>query len=135
MPPSNLIPSATEPPTALTAWEIPGLVHGFCGRGGGVSTGAFASFNLAEWVGDDARAVAENWRRWAVRYPNLRVARLIIERCGADELEPLLLGALRGDDVEVVEDFEVIGGESGGADDDRPRPTRRKRSEVLGDEA
>jgi YfiH family protein len=61
----------------LTAWEIPGFVHGFCGRDGGVSTGPFASFNLAEWVGDDADAVVENWRRWDARYPNLRVARLI----------------------------------------------------------
>ncbi len=77
MPPSHPTPPAADAPIALTAWEIPGLVHGFCGRGGGVSTGAFASFNLAEWVGDDARAVAENWRRWGVRYPNLRVARLI----------------------------------------------------------
>lgn len=63
-------------PQVLTAWEIPGLIHGFCERGGGASAGAFASFNLAEWVGDDAGAVAENWRRWTSRYPDLRVARL-----------------------------------------------------------
>jgi polyphenol oxidase len=77
MPPSNLIPSASDAPLALTAWEIPRLVHGFCGRDGGVSVGPFATLNLAEWVGDDADAVAENWRRWDARYPNLRVARLI----------------------------------------------------------
>jgi YfiH family protein len=77
MPPSNIIPSAADAPLALTAWEIPGLVHGFCGRAGGVSTGPFASFNLAEWVGDEAGAVAENRRRWDARYPNLRIARLI----------------------------------------------------------
>jgi YfiH family protein len=77
MPPSNIIPSAADAPLALTAWEIPGLVHGFCGRAGGVSAGPFASFNLAEWVGDEAGAVAENRRRWDARYPNLRIARLI----------------------------------------------------------
>jgi polyphenol oxidase len=76
MPPSNLIPPAAGAPMALTAWEIPGLVHGFCGRAGGVSAGPFASFNLAEWVGDEAGAVAENRRRWDGRYPKLRVARL-----------------------------------------------------------
>jgi YfiH family protein len=76
MPPSNLIPSTADAPLAATAWEIPGLVHGFCGRAGGISTGPFASFNLADWVGDDANAVAENWRRWDARYANLRVAML-----------------------------------------------------------
>jgi YfiH family protein len=77
----SLSPIATPPetlsiPTALTAWEIPGLVHGFGGRDGGVSVGPFASFNLARWVGDDPVAVAENWRRWSARYPDLNVALL-----------------------------------------------------------
>ncbi len=76
MPPSNQLAAPPEASPVLTAWEIPGLVHGFCGRIGGVSTGAFATFNLAEWVGDEADAVAENWRRWNARYPHLRVARL-----------------------------------------------------------
>ena len=38
----------------------------FTGRYGGASGGAFAELNLAEHVGDDARAVAENRRRVAV---------------------------------------------------------------------
>jgi YfiH family protein len=76
MSPPNIPPARAAAPFALTAWEIPGLVHGFCGRAGGVSTGPFATFNLAEWVGDDTGAVAENWRRWDARYPNLRIARL-----------------------------------------------------------
>lgn len=79
MPSSNLIApqaDALSGPAALTAWDIPSLVHGFCGRTGGVSAGPFATFNLAEWVGDDPNAIAENWRRWNARYPNLRVARL-----------------------------------------------------------
>ena len=62
--------------SVITAWDFPGLVHGFGGRAGGVSTGPFASFNLAEWIGDDASAVAANWRRWHARFPRLRVARL-----------------------------------------------------------
>jgi polyphenol oxidase len=77
----SLSPIATRPdtlsiPTALTDWEIPGLVHGFGGRDGGVSVGPFASFNLARRVGDDPISVAENWRRWNTRYPNLDVALL-----------------------------------------------------------
>lgn len=43
--------------------RIPGLVHGFCGRRGGVSSGPFASLNVSRRVGDDAGAVRENWRR------------------------------------------------------------------------
>jgi YfiH family protein len=60
----------------LTAWDIPGLVHGFCGRTGGVSAGPFATFNLAGWVGDAPDAVAENWRRWHLLHPNLPVVRV-----------------------------------------------------------
>jgi polyphenol oxidase len=77
----SLSPIATRPdtlsiPTALTDWEIPGLVHGFGGRDSGVSVGPFASFNLARWVGDDPLSVAENWRRWNACYPNFNVALL-----------------------------------------------------------
>ncbi len=39
------------------------VVHGFTGREGGVSGGAFASLNLGLSVGDDAEAVAENFAR------------------------------------------------------------------------
>ena len=63
-------------PHVLTAWDLPGLVHGFCGRTGGVSTGPFATFNLAGWVGDAPDAVAENWRRWHLLHPNLPVVRV-----------------------------------------------------------
>lgn len=38
-------------------------MHGFLGRVGGVSRGPYESLNLAYWVGDDAPAVDENWRR------------------------------------------------------------------------
>ncbi len=48
----------------VSAWEgIAGLVHGFLGRAGGVSTGPFASLNLCERQGDDPAAVVENRRR------------------------------------------------------------------------
>jgi polyphenol oxidase len=63
-------------PAALSPFAIPGLLHGFCGRTGGVSEGAFATFNLANWIGDNPESVAENWRRWNARYPGLPVARV-----------------------------------------------------------
>jgi YfiH family protein len=43
--------------------DVPRLVHGFCGRRGGVSRGPFAELNLSRRVGDDPAAVVENWRR------------------------------------------------------------------------
>jgi hypothetical protein len=73
---SSAITPQPSPPNLLAAWDIPGLVHGFCGRTGGVSAGPFATFNLAGWVGDASDAVAENWRRWDALHPHLRVARL-----------------------------------------------------------
>jgi len=63
-------------PHVLTAWDIPGLVHGFGGLTGGVSTGPFGSFNLAGWIGDAPDAVAENWRRWHLLHPRLPVVRV-----------------------------------------------------------
>ncbi len=45
-------------------------------RLGGLSEGAWASFNLAYWVGDDPSAVAANWERWRVAYPAMRVAQV-----------------------------------------------------------
>jgi YfiH family protein len=61
-----------EPIPMLRAWDAPG--HGFLSRVGGVSAGAYATLNLARWVGDNPAAVEENWRR--VR-PVLAEARLI----------------------------------------------------------
>jgi polyphenol oxidase len=61
----------------LRAWPDPSICHGFIGRAGGVSTGAFASMNLSYWVGDDDRAVDENWERLRREVPDLKlVARL-----------------------------------------------------------
>jgi YfiH family protein len=59
---------------AATSPHLAGTVHGFMGRAGGVSRGAYATFNLARWIGDDAEAVAENWRRWRANYPGLATA-------------------------------------------------------------
>jgi polyphenol oxidase len=42
---------------------MPKLAHGFLGRLGGVSIGAYRSLNLAYWVGDDSAHVDENWLR------------------------------------------------------------------------
>jgi polyphenol oxidase len=42
---------------------VPGLVHGFSTRDGGVSLGPFASLNLGVRSGDDPGAVRDNYRR------------------------------------------------------------------------
>lgn len=61
----------------LRTWSDAAICHGFIGRGGGVSTGAFASMNLSYWVGDDERAVDTNWERLRREVPDLKiVARL-----------------------------------------------------------
>lgn len=45
--------------------EVPGLVHGFSTRLGGLSTGCFAKLNLSFSRGDDPEHVMENYRRIA----------------------------------------------------------------------
>lgn len=51
--------------------NLPGLVHGFFGRDGGVSRGARASLNLSFNVGDDAADVTENWSRVRAVWPGV----------------------------------------------------------------
>ena len=52
------------PVLRVPGWAtIPGLVHGFTGRRGGVSGGHCAELNLSFRVGDAAAAVEANWRR------------------------------------------------------------------------
>jgi len=61
----------------LRVWPEAAICHGFIGRAGGVSTGAFASMNLSYWVGDDESAVDANWERIRREAPGLNlVARL-----------------------------------------------------------
>ncbi len=61
----------------IRAWTDASICHGFIGRSGGVSTGAFASTNLSYWVGDDERAIDANWERIRREVPELKlVARL-----------------------------------------------------------
>ena len=61
----------------LRVWPDASISHGFIGRAGGVSTGAFASMNLSYWVGDDEPAVDTNWERLRREVPELEiVARL-----------------------------------------------------------
>ena len=61
----------------LRAWPDAPICHGFIGRAGGVSKGAFASMNLSYWVGDDERAVDTNWECLRREVPDLKsVARL-----------------------------------------------------------
>lgn len=47
----------------VESWAERGIVHGFTGRGGGVSPPPFASLNLGLQVGDDPALVRENRRR------------------------------------------------------------------------
>jgi YfiH family protein len=75
MDPASLPPAAEPSPlSGLQAWQLPAISHGFMGRDGGVSRGAYAAFNLAGWIGDDPAMVAENWRRWHAAYPAMRPA-------------------------------------------------------------
>src|SRR5271154_2411400 len=67
-------PASSPGPPMLAPWDGPRLWAGFMGRRGGVSLGAYASFNLAHWLGDDPSAIAENWRRWRSAHPMLRPA-------------------------------------------------------------
>ncbi len=61
-------PPSSLPILRMPGWDrIPGLVHGFLGRHGGVSRGSFADLNLSSRVGDDPSAVADNWRRVTCR--------------------------------------------------------------------
>lgn len=82
---ASLLRAATIAP-----WSDANVAHGFMGRAGGVSAGAYASFNLAEWVGDDPAAVRENWSRWREAFPRMRAARVaqvhgnVVHRIAAD---------------------------------------------------
>ncbi|MHB8382042.1 MAG: peptidoglycan editing factor PgeF [Candidatus Binataceae bacterium] len=68
---------STQNLSEILSWRESGLAARFLGRDGGVSTGAFASMNLSELVGDDPAHVAENWRRLrASLAPGLTFARL-----------------------------------------------------------
>lgn len=62
---------------AAPGWrEVPGLVHGFLGRRGGVSTGPFSSLNLGDRVGDDPLSVARNWSEVRSAFAALRIVRM-----------------------------------------------------------
>lgn len=77
MDPHNESPSDNRAISILRAWRDASICHGFIGRTGGVSTGAFASMNLSYWVGDDDAAVDSNWARIRRKVPELKiVARL-----------------------------------------------------------
>lgn len=74
--------------SALLA-AVPGVVHGFSTRAGGVSAGRHASLNLGSTASDDLDAVRENRRRFAAAFGR--------------SLESLVLGEQRhGDRVAAV---------------------------------
>lgn len=58
----------------VPGWEtIPGLVHGFLGRHGGVSRGDCASLNLGRRTDDVPAAVGANWARVRERFRNIDI--------------------------------------------------------------
>jgi YfiH family protein len=86
------------PGLRVPAWDtIPNLVHGFLGRRGGVSCGAFAELNLSDRVGDAPDAVRENWRRAGNEAGGLRSARM---------------RQVHGDRIVTVEDVDIDAGEA-----------------------
>jgi YfiH family protein len=54
---------AAPPALRTSLLAVPGLAHGFFGRGGGVSTGLYGSLNCGPGSKDDPAAVAENRAR------------------------------------------------------------------------
>jgi purine-nucleoside/S-methyl-5'-thioadenosine phosphorylase / adenosine deaminase len=59
--------------------RVPGLVHGFTDREGGVSQGRYATLDMASKWGDDPDAVAENRRRVATA-SGFAVSQLVLAR-------------------------------------------------------
>ncbi len=65
--------TAAAPYLRVPQWEsTPHLIHGFCGRHGGVSREAFASLNLSFAVGDHQPNVEANWRRLRLHAGGMR---------------------------------------------------------------
>jgi polyphenol oxidase len=60
---SRALQFSTSTPPRLRVWPEPNIIHGFLGRLGGRSSGAYESLNLSHFVGDDPQAVADNWKR------------------------------------------------------------------------
>ncbi len=54
---------AAPPALCTSVLAVPGIAHGFFGRGGGVSAGVYASLNCGPGSKDDPAAVAENRAR------------------------------------------------------------------------
>ncbi|MBY0563552.1 MAG: peptidoglycan editing factor PgeF [Hyphomonadaceae bacterium] len=57
-----------DAPSHWSARALPGVRHGFFGRGGGVSTGIYAGLNAGIGSNDDPSAVKENRRRIAAAF-------------------------------------------------------------------
>jgi YfiH family protein len=70
--------AAADPPVlSVPRWHAGlSVAHGFFGRDGGASRGAFRSLNVSGRVGDDPAAVAENWRRVGARMPGVTWVRM-----------------------------------------------------------
>lgn len=60
-----MIEPASQPVEVIRSAALAGVLHGFLGRRGGVSTGVVAGLNVGLGAEDDGAAVAENRRRAA----------------------------------------------------------------------
>ena len=95
------------PVLRVPAWDnIPGLLHGFCGRAGGTSLGAFKSLNLSCRVGDAADAVRANWR--------------VVQRLLGASTRIATLRQMHGSEILTVGDEAGERGEADGLATDRP---------------
>ena len=83
----------------IRAGALAGLPHGFLGRRGGVSTGAYATLNVGLGSDDDRAALAENRRRAVAPWPDdarPRADALVTDRPG------LALGILTADCTPIL---------------------------------
>ncbi|MEO8602452.1 MAG: peptidoglycan editing factor PgeF [bacterium] len=72
-------PAPLPPPSSLRVepWgDVPGLVHGFFGRAGGVGQGELGGLNVSDRVGDADAHVAANWNLVRQALPGLAFARM-----------------------------------------------------------
>ncbi len=65
----QLVPEFVLDEHAIVAWPGRKLWHGFLGRTGGVSRGAFESLNFSYLAGDMVDTVQRNWRRLQTCFP------------------------------------------------------------------
>lgn len=89
------------PVLSVPGWDvIPGLVHGFLGRRGGVGTGAYGALNLGRRTDDDPIVVSANWDRVRAHFGGVAIVTMRqvhgirVHRVHEPETEPTETDAL-----------------------------------------